>query len=419
MTPSVIIIGGGLTGLTAARHLQSKGIDFLLLEASDRVGGRVKTDVVDGFRLDYGFQVLLTAYPEAQAQLDYALLQLRHFQPGALLLYPDGKQDRIGDPLRDISSLFPTLFSKAGSLLDKLRILLLNWKLSSLTIEQIFQRTEQATADVLRQEYGFSTKMIDSFFTPFFSGIFLEGELATSRRMFDFVFKMFGSGYAAIPYLGMEEIPKQLASSLPTGSIITGAKVSQVDGQTVKLIDGSSFTAPHILVATEASGLVKELTTVGTQYQSTTHLHFSTPIPPISQALIALNTKRSRVANNICTISQVAAAYAPVGQHLVSISVLGNTKAQEANLEKVVRQELSTWYGKAVEEWKHLHTRQVHYALPDQKKVKHQVDPGQLEIRPGLFVAGDHLLNGSINAAMKSGRKAAEAIINKLEPQLA
>lgn len=414
MSPSVIIVGGGLSGLTAARQLHAKGIDFLLLEASDRVGGRVKTDVINGFRFDHGFQVLLTAYPEAQAILDYESLNLRYFKPGALLLYPDGRQDRIGDPLRDISSLFPTLSSRAGSLLDKLKILRLNLSLSSLSIEQLFQRQEISTVQALRQEYGFSDRMIESFFAPFFSGIFLERDLSTSRRMFDFVFKMFGSGHAAVPALGMEEIPKQLANVLPQDSIITGARVSQVERQNVQLEDGSSFTAPHILIATEATGLVKELTAVRTQFQSTTHLHFSAETPPIQQPLIALNTQPKRLANNICAISQVSADYAPTGKHLISSSVVGVTKVQPRNLEQMVRKELATWFGKATEAWKHLDTREVHYALPDQTKVINRLDTEQFQLRPGLFVTGDHLLNGSINAAMYAGRKAAEAISETL-----
>lgn len=414
MTPSVIIIGGGLAGLTAARHLQSQGIDFLLLEASDRVGGRVKTDVVDGFRLDHGFQVLLTAYPEAQAQLDYESLRLRHFNPGALLLYPDGGQGLIGDPLRDISSLFPTLFSKAGSFVDKLRILQLNHKLSKLGIDQIFQRKEIPTVEALGQEYGFSPKIIDSFFAPFFSGIFLESELSTSRRMFDFVFKMFGAGHAALPNMGMEEIPKQLSSTLPSNSIITGASASQIEGQNVQLEDGSSFTAPHILIATEATGLVKELTSVRTHHQSTTHLHFTTDTPPIQRPLIALNTQTNRLMNNICTISQVAPGYAPVGHHLISISIVGEQGLTQVDLDKAVRKELATWFGKITEDWQHLDTRQVHYALPNQTRVNNEVNTEQLQLRPGLYVAGDHLMNGSINAAMKSGRIAAEAISREL-----
>lgn len=412
--PTVIIIGGGLSGLTAARQLHQAGIDFLLLEASDRLGGRVKTDLLDGFRLDHGFQVLLTAYPEAQKWLDYQQLDLQYFSPGALLLYPNGKQDRIGDPLRDLSSLFPTLFSSAGTLADKLRILGLNRRLSKQSIDAIFEEQEIPTHEVLSKEYGFSSKMIASFFAPFFAGIFLEKALSTSRRMFDFVFKMFGEGMAAIPNLGMEEIPKQLASTLPKDSIITGAKVRRVDGQTVELADGSTYTAPNIIVATEATALVKELAQVKAKHQTTTHLHFATTTPPIQLPLIALNTQDNRLANNICTISQVASGYAPAGQHLLSISIVGEPGISDVDLVEAVRKELSQWFGKATEEWEHLHTRQIPYALPDQSHVTHTVEPEQLQLRPGLFVAGDHFLNGSINAAMKVGRLAAEAVVNQI-----
>ena len=172
MNPTVIIIGGGLAGLTAARQLHARGIDFLLLEATDRIGGRVKTDVIDSFRLDHGFQVLLTAYPEAERWLNYEKLDLQYFSPGALLLYPDGKQDRIGDPLRDFFSLFPTLFSQSGTLKDKLQILRLKNRLSKLSIVDIFEQTELSTKDALIREYGFSPKIIDRFFQSLFRRYF-------------------------------------------------------------------------------------------------------------------------------------------------------------------------------------------------------------------------------------------------------
>jgi phytoene dehydrogenase-like protein len=164
MNPSVIIIGGGLSGLTAARQLHKKGIDFLLLEATDRIGGRIKTDVIDGFRLDHGFQVLLTGYPEVRKWLDYSKLDLKAFSPGALLLYPDGQQDQLGDPLRDVSSLFPTLLSKSGNLKDKFSILRLRNRLKKLSIEDIFQQEEISTKAALQEVYGFSPQMINRFF---------------------------------------------------------------------------------------------------------------------------------------------------------------------------------------------------------------------------------------------------------------
>ncbi len=412
--PVVLIIGGGVAGLTAAHQLHRKGIDFLLLEASDRVGGRIKTDLIDGFRLDRGFQVFLTAYPEAQRFLDYQKLDLKKFAPGALLLYPDGKKDRIGDPLRDISSLLPTVFSDAGSIMDKLQILKLKNRLSKLSIEEIFQQQSKDTQSTLAEEYGFSQKMISRFFTPFFSGIFLEKELSTSRSMFDFVFKMFGEGYASVPNLGMEAIPKQLAAGLPQDSIQLEAKVDKIEGQKVYLSDGSSYTAPHIIVSTEATGLISKITKVKDTHQSTTQLHYIADEPPISEPLIALNTNKTHLFNNICTISQVAAGYAPADKHLISVSIVGTTGYSNGELDKVVRKELKTWFGGITEEWQHLQTKKISYALPNQESVFHKLPDKQIKIRKGLYVCGDFLLNGSINAAMRTGRKAGDLVIQNL-----
>lgn len=412
--PTVIIIGGGLAGLTAAKQLQEKGVDFLLLEASNRIGGRIKTDLVDGFRLDHGFQVFLTAYPEAQRFLDYQELDLKRFAPGALLLYPDGKKDRIGDPLRDLSSLFPTVFSRAGSLIDKLRILKLKNRLAQLSIEEIFQQPHKSTQLALAEEYGFSQEMITRFFRPFFSGIFLEKELATSRSMFDFVFKMFGEGYAAVPNFGMEAIPKQLGAGLPKDSLQLGAKVIKIEGQQVYLADGSSYTAPNIIVATEATGLVGEIANVKRTYQSTTQLHYIADEPPVSQPLIALNTNKNHLSNNICTISRVAAGYAPVGKHLIAVSVVGKTNYSNKELDKTVRKELKTWFGGVTQDWQHLQTQEIKYALPNQEVVQHELLEDQLKIRKGLYVCGDFLLNGSINAAMRTGRKVGDLVIQNL-----
>jgi len=414
MNPSVIIVGGGLSGLTAAKQLHQKGIDFLLLEASDRVGGRVKTDLVDGFRLDHGFQVLLTAYPEAKRWLDYSALNLKSFDPGALLLYPDGSKDRLGDPIRDMGSLFPTIFSKAGNLQDKLRIWKLKNKLSGMSIDEIFAQKEVSTREALTQDYGFSDRMIRNFFQPFFAGIFLESELKTSRRMFDFVFKMFSEAATAVPNMGMEEIPKQLASALPKECIITGAHVEQIEGQEVKLKDGATLSAPHIIIATEATGLVKALSNVKTNHQSTTHLHFVSEEAPIEAPIIALNTNEKRISNNICTISQVAPGYAPDGKNLISISVVGDPGLKNNELNNAVKKELQTWFGKEASQWRHLHTHTVHYALPNQSNVKQAISAEQFKIRDGLYACGDYQLNGSINASMKAGREAADCVVDKL-----
>ncbi|MFT4664268.1 MAG: phytoene dehydrogenase-like protein [Polaribacter sp.] len=410
MTSTAIIIGGGLSGLTAARQLHQQGIDFLLLEASDRIGGRVKTEVMDGFRLDHGFQVLLTAYPEAKRWLDYSKLDLRSFSPGAILLYPDGSHDQIGDPMREFSSLMPTIMSKAGGFGDKLKILRLRNRLSGMSIEEIFQQKEISTMRALSEEYGFSAGMINRFFRPFFSGIFLEKELKTSRRMFDFVFKMFSEANTAVPNLGMEEIPKQLAAALPATSIMTNAKVDHIEGQEVRLDDGSVFSAPHIIVATEATGLVKNITSVKTAYNSTTHLHFVAEESPVKKRLIALNTKEDSISNNICTINKIAPGYAPDGNDLISISIVEKVDLSPAALTKQVRNELAFWFGKEVEDWQLLDNRTVGYALPEQFSVRHDLNKDDLMIRKGLYHCGDYLTNGSINSAMRLGRLVGEIV---------
>ena len=407
----VVIIGGGLAGLTAANYLHQRNISFLLLEASDRVGGRVKTDTVDGYLLDRGIQVLLTAYPEAQRLLDYEKLNLRKFKPGAALLLPDGKIETIGDPLRDIGSLLPTLTSSAGSIGDKLNILKMRSRLQSQSIEEIFAQPEKTTLEALKADYGFSDQMIERFFRPFFSGIFLETGLATSRRMFDFVFKMFGEGPAAVPNEGMEAIPKQLAGNLTNENIRTNCKVERIEGQTVMTANGETIKAKNILLATEATALTKHyFPKTNTRYVSTLHLHFISDTPALQQPLIGLNTLPKKWVNNICTINKVAPGYASGGKNLISISIVGKPGLKEQEILPAVRKEMSNWFGKEVEKWEHLHSHLVEYALPVQNQVTHSVADAAFHLSEHLYVCGDHLSNGSIDAAMLSGRRVAEVI---------
>ena len=280
----VLIIGGGLAGLSAALHLQKKNIKFLVVEADQRLGGRLKTDVIDGFRLDHGFQVLLTAYPEAERILDYESLNLRYFRAGAHVLWEQG-QFEIGDPLRNPKSLLSTVFSASGKLSDKFRILWLRNMLRNTSIEQIFEKPEMPTYRAL-SEYGFSAKIVGNFFRPFFSGIFLENDLVTSRRMFDFVFKMLAEGNTAVPAFGMEEIPKQLAAKLDTNNILLNQKVKSIQGNKVFTEQGETFAAKKILIATAAPDLASQyLDQKSIQKQSVTCVYFQTHKSPYKNLL--------------------------------------------------------------------------------------------------------------------------------------
>ena len=184
MKPKVTIIGAGISGLSAALHLHRQGFSVKIIEASDRPGGRIKTDMVEGFRLDRGFQVLLTSYPEAQSLLNYEALQLKTFLPGATVLY-DGGQFDLADPFRRPSAVISTVLAPVGSLKDKINTFVLKQKLLGKSIQKIFSQEQQSSLAQL-SDYGFSAKMINRFYKPFFSGVFLENEFSTPNRSFDF-----------------------------------------------------------------------------------------------------------------------------------------------------------------------------------------------------------------------------------------
>lgn len=411
MEKDVIIIGAGIAGLTAAKVLKASGKSVLVIEASNVVGGRVQTDKVDGFLLDRGFQVLLTAYPEAKRFLNYEALELCKFDPGALILNENGIS-KIGDPLRQPGSLIGTLFSSAGTIADKLRMLRLKLKLAGKTIDDIFLEKEITTIDYLKKE-GFSETMLRQFFKPFMTGIFLEDQLSTSSRMFEFVFKMFSEGDAAIPAKGMGMIPSQLAEGLSADEIIFNEKVKTIDGRSVITFSKSVYRSKYILIATNHTQMPAPYQQqVIKSYHSVTNMYFTADKKPYMAPLIALNTLSGKLVNNIAVMNQISPKYADNSQALISVSLIGNhSKAKETQLQERVIAELKFWYPCAIN-WAHLKTYHINYALPDDDQVTNEPEHKAVRLNDHCFVCGDHLMNGSINAAMKSGRLSAEAIIS-------
>jgi len=406
----VIIIGAGLAGLTAAKVLKSAGKSIKILEASDQVGGRVRTDEVDGFLLDRGFQVLLTAYPETKRFLDYDALDLCKFDPGALILNENGST-RIGDPLRQPGTLMSTLRSPAGTLGDKMRMLGLKIKLAGKNIDEIFSEDQTTTLAYL-ENAGFSARMMNQFFRPFMSGIFLEDKLSTSSRMFEFVFKMFSEGDAAVPAKGMGMIPVQLARDLSAQELIFNQKVIEIDGSRVSTLSGSVYEADTILMATDQLNLPKPFQQPVRSYHSVTNMYFTTPEVPFSKPLIALNTLPGKLVNNIAVMNQISQAYSKNGDALISLSLIGDYAGYNSSeLQSNAVHEMKNWFPEPTA-WKHLKTYHITYALPDDDQVTNEPDSKVKKLHPNCFVCGDYLMNGSINAAMKSGRLAAEAILS-------
>jgi phytoene dehydrogenase-like protein len=405
-----LIIGAGLAGLTAARVLKLAGRKVKIIEASDEPGGRVRTDEVNGFLLDRGFQVFLAAYPEAKRFLDYKALDLKSFSPGSIILNASGI-DEIGDPLREASSLIRTLKSPIGTLSDKLRLLSLRLKLAGNSIDQIFAKKETTTLEYLRAA-GFGEKIISHFFAPFMSGIYLEQKLDTSSRMFEFVFKMFSESDTAIPAKGMGMIPKQLAADLSVEELIFNERVISIDDNNVLAASGNIYKASTILIATAADCLPVPFQHRQVQKKSLTCMYFSAEKAPYQKALIALNAIPDRLVNNIAVMSNVSSCYAPKGKSLISVSLSGNQKfIKQDELELKVKEELKFWFSEC-SNWTPIKTYTIPYALPDNTHVINDILPSSLRINHSTFICGDHLLNGSINAAMKSGRIAAEAILS-------
>ncbi|RZK68128.1 MAG: FAD-dependent oxidoreductase [Pedobacter sp.] len=408
----VIIVGAGLAGLTAAKVLKNAGKSVLLIEASDGIGGRVRTDEVDGYLLDRGFQVLLTAYPETKNLLDYDALELKTFDPGALIL--DKKNvSKMGDPLRQPTALISTLLSPAGTFTDKLKMLKLKLSLKRKSIANIFAEQEITTLAYLKQ-LGFSNLIINKFFLPFFTGIFLEDKLTTSSRMFEFVFKMFSEGSAAVPSKGMGMIPKQLADCLSANELRLNTSVSNVAAGTVMTTTGSVFNADFVIIATDELNSPLKQTKTTNRFHSVTNVYFTAEQKPFNESLIALNTLPGKLVNNIAIMNTISKDYSKNGKALISLSLIGDySHKDEKQLQRDILEELKYWYPDALS-WRHLKTYHINYALPDDDAVTNELDINKTEISPQCYICGDHLLNGSINAAMKSGRNVAEAIIKKM-----
>jgi phytoene dehydrogenase-like protein len=410
----VLIIGAGLAGLCCGRILHQTGISCLILEASDGVGGRVRTDRVDGFLLDRGFQVLQTAYPEARRVLDYPAFNLKPFYPGALVYY-DGRLHRVGDPLRQPRHLFSTLFSPIGTLVDKLRVARLRRRVSQVSLEDLVRRSETSTLAALKAQ-GFSEAMIERFFRPFFSGVFFDRELAASSRVFEFVFRMLAEGDTALPAGGIGAIPAQLATALPGGSIRTGSPVARVEEGKVVLASGEEVQGRLVVLATDGSetarllGGKKAFGTVGCAC-----LYFAADQPPVAEPILVLDGENEGPVTNLAVVSNVAPSYAPPGSSLIQATVVGNSEMADIDLEVKSREQLSRWFGPEVDGWRLLRIYRITKALQDQRPPTSDPLSQPVQLSPWLFVCGEYQGLSSIHWAMISGRRAAEAVIGELK----
>lgn len=402
----VVIIGAGLAGLACANRLHAAGRNFVICEAADRVGGRVVTDVCDGFRLDRGFQVLLTAYPEARRLLDYDALDLRRFYPGALVRH-GGKWHRVADPFRHPIDGIRGAFNPIGSFADKLRV---GWaRIGGFD----FSRHDPGltTLEALRAE-GFSDSMIERFFRPFLGGVFLESRLDTTVRKLEFVMKNFARGDTVIPANGMAEIPMQLARKLPSRAIRLQARARCINGNEVHLESGEILHAKAVVIATDAGGSARLLGQAepAATFNGVACLYFTAPTTPVNEPILLLNGEGAGPINNLTVMSAVSPHYAPRGRHLISISVVDAEAAGASDLEQPVRRQLAGWFGAATHAWELMRIDRIPHAVPAQREAPDKAP----RLRSGHYQCGDHCGIASIDTALASGTAAAAAVLEDL-----
>ncbi len=400
---TIYIIGAGISGLIAAYELEQAGYSPVVLEKSDAVGGRVRTVKKNGYHLDLGFQVLLSAYPLANKYLDFDALRLRRLESGSQI-YVDGKRFLIGDALRNIRLLAPTLLADIGSLTDKVKVLALSRRLKKKSLGAIFDSPETSTLEYLRSQ-GFSEKIIDRFFRPFFSGIFLEPELRTSSRMFEFVYKMFGEGYATIPEQGIGAISKQLKEKLKTTQFQFGQEVKQVTNERITLGNGQELIHNGVIITANASALVSNMNDQAIQWKSCTCLYFEVERTNIPEGTIALVADKGKLSNNLYAYKDAS------GKLLLSVTTLKHAGKTNEELTQAIEAEVKEYCG--INRIKHIANFRISEALPDLTHLKMTTSPSESQLTDHIFLAGDVLFNGSLNAAMESGRLAALGLLEK------
>jgi phytoene dehydrogenase-like protein len=400
----VLIVGAGMAGLACARTLQDAGVPFVLFDRDEEVGGRVRTDEVDGYRLDRGFQVLLTAYPEAQKFLDYEALDLRACYPGSRVWFGD-RFHRVADPFRHPIDGIMSLGNPIGSLLDKIRVGMMRTGLRSTKS----MPDDLSTLDAL-SKLGFGPVMIDRFWKPFMRGVFLENELSTTVRKFEETFRLFARGDTVLPSLGIGELPKQMAGKLPKDSLVLGTEITKVETRAIESADGKRFEGRAVVLATEmdpANRLLGIEDKPG-QWNAVDCLYFSLPENqlPTSEPILHLDGTGLGLVNNLTFVSALCDC-APSGRALASTSVIGRQETEREELAQEVLGQLETWFGKGIE-WEFVKGYRIRQAVPA-CPVATAPDP----VVNGVHRCGDYCGLPSIDAAMRSGRETAERIIRE------
>ena len=408
----VVVVGAGLAGLRCAVLLGRAGLDVAVVEASDAVGGRVRTDRVDGFLLDRGFQVFNDAYPAARKALDYRSLELRPMDP-AVVVRRGGRLHRVGNPLADPRALPSLVGTDLVGWGQKLRLGAYAGAAATLPVSRLLDRPDVPAREAW-QAGGIGPRTVDSVMRPFFAGVVLEEEMVTTRRFLDLMTRMFARGRSTVPAAGMQAIPEQLAAALPPGCLRLGSPVAAVEHDGVELAGGGRLSAERVVVATDAWTAHRLLPGLGEPPvpHGVTTVYHSAPVTLGQRSTLVADADGSPVANSI-VLSAAAPSYAPPGRALVSTSVVHGHDGAGPVGDDLLLPVLAELHQQDVDRWERLAAYELPQALPAMRAPHDFTKPVRLTDESGrhVYVAGDHRDTSSIQGALVSGRRAAEAVL--------
>ena len=397
----VIIVGAGISGLNCANKLISEGFNVLVIEKSDSVGGRIKTDSVNGFKLNRGFHVLLTAYPEVKYTFNAESLNFKKFFPGCSIWTGTGMEDLV-NPLKHPFKGIRQLIRPIGKVKDYLLLAYL-----CFILKFALQTKKRISTHEYFNYLGFSDLFITRFLRPFFSGVFLEAQLETSVEKFNDVFKCFLNGDVVLPLHGINSLADQLHANISDCKIIFNSEVVAISKTEVQLTNGKKFKAKYFVLASDLKSRNRLLgMDIRPKFNRVVNLYFSyNKSSELVEYKLVLNGSDSGPVNNLVCFGD---DFSDDDTGLLSVSIIKPQYFELDNLEEVVLKQLEEWYGSGLG-LKFLKKYDIREAVPYQP----EIGKSNLKLRENIYCCGDYCGVASLNTALKSSRMIAESITSK------